>query len=267
MIKKVLAILSLVLVIFACSKVPVTGRRQMKLLPETTLINMSAEAYTDFLTTNPVVAATNQDAAMVERVGKRIAAATEKYLKDNRKGKRLKGFDWNFKLVNDPTINAWCMPGGRVVFYTGILPITKDENGLAVVMGHEIAHAIARHGNERMSQQIAIHGAGASFNAMMNERPEATRNIFLQSYGVASALGSLAYSRRHEAEADHMGLVFMALAGYDPREAPKFWERMSQLGGADVPEILRTHPSDEKRIKNINDKMSEAMYYYNMNKK
>lgn len=265
---RVLIAMFLIGVILACARVPITGRRQMKLLPESTLIGMSSSAYSDFLASSQQVPATDDDAAMVERVGKRIAKAVEKYLEDNRKSNRVSGFDWSFKLVNDPTVNAWCMPGGRIVFYTGILPITKDENGLATVMGHEIAHAIARHGNERMSQQIAIQGAGASLNAMASEQPELTRNILLQSYGVGSALGSLAYSRRHEAEADHMGLIFMSLAGYDPREAPKFWERMSEAAGAggQVPEMLRTHPSDDKRIANLNEKMDEAMFYYNQNK-
>jgi predicted Zn-dependent protease len=201
---------------------------------------------------------------MVRRVGERISVAVEKYLKDNGLGKNVASFDWTFNTVDDPTVNAWCMPGGRVVFYTGILPITKDEAGLAVVMGHEIAHAVARHGNERMSQGMLIMGTGLTLDILTAEQPETSRALLLQSFGVGSALGSLAFSRSHETEADRMGLIFMAMAGYDPREAPKFWERMSAMsGGAKPPEFLSTHPSDTRRIADLEAYMPKALKYYN----
>ena len=165
-------------------------------------------------------------------------------------------------MVEENTVNAWCMPGGKVVVYTGILPVTQDEASLAVVMGHEIAHAIARHGNERMSQAIAVQGAGMTLEALTAQNPGLTRDIFLQSYGVGSQLGMLAYSRKHESEADKMGLVFMAMAGYDPRVAPTFWQRMSAQGGPAPPELLSTHPSDETRIHDLEAFMPEALKYY-----
>ena len=202
---------------------------------------------------------------MIKNVGAKIAQATEKFLQSKGKASRTSGFNWEFNLVNDETVNAWCMSGGKVVFYTGILPVTQDENGLAVVMGHEIAHAVARHGNERMSQQLALQGGGLTLQVLLSEKPELTQNLLLQAYGVGATLGSLKYSRTHETEADKMGLVFMAMAGYDPQKAPEFWKRMSALGGAKPPEFLSTHPSDETRIKDLQEFMPTAMKYYNGN--
>jgi len=175
---------------------------------------------------------------------------------------RVAGFEWQFNVVNDQTVNAWCMPGGKVVVYTGILPVTQDETGLAVVMGHEVSHAIARHGNERMSQGLALQFGGVALEVLTGENPGVARDLFLQVYGVGGALGMLSYSRKHETEADKLGLVFMAMAGYDPREAPKFWERMSQGGGQAPPEILSTHPSDQTRMRDLEAFMPEALKYY-----
>ena len=155
------------------------------------------------------------------------------------------------------------MPGGKVVFYTGILPYTKDEAGLAVVMGHEIAHAIARHGNERMSQSMLVELGGTTLSALTAEQSKTAQSLFLSAYGVGSTLGTLAYSRKHESEADKMGLVFMAMAGYDPREAPEFWKRMAKSGGQKPPEFLSTHPSDQTRINDLNNYMPKALSYYN----
>ena len=175
---------------------------------------------------------------------------------------RIEGFEWEFNLVKDDAVNAWCMPGGKVVVYTGILPITKNETGLAVVMGHEIAHAIARHGNERMSQQILLQYGGQTLDILLSSKPDEMRNLFLTSYGVAGGMGSLAFSRSQETEADKLGLVFMGMAGYNPEEAVTFWERMSNVGGSKPPEILSTHPSDETRINNLRAYLPEAMKYY-----
>ncbi|GAB5538938.1 MAG: M48 family metallopeptidase [Salibacteraceae bacterium] len=222
---------------------------------------MSLTQYDAFLKENEQVTGTS-DAQMVKTVGNKIAAAVESYLKKHGQGKRVKDFDWDFNLVNDNTVNAWCMPGGKVVFYTGILPITKDENGLAVVMGHEIAHAIARHGNERMSQGLALQGGGIALGVALSDKPELTQTIFQQAYGLGGQLGMLKYSRMHESESDKMGLVFMAMAGYDPREAPEFWKRMKAQGGAKPPEFLSTHPHDDTRIKDLNEFMPQAMKHY-----
>ena len=251
-----------ILVLDACAKVPITGRRQLNLLPESELMVMSLAAYNEFLGENEPLPASDANVRMVRRVGERLASSATTFLEANGAGKRVAGFQWTFNVVDDPTVNAWCMPGGRVVVYTGILPITQDEPGLAVVMGHEIAHAIARHGNERMSQGLALSVGGIALDVALSEKPEITRQLLLQSYGIGGSLGMLAYSRNHESEGDKMGLVFMAMAGYDPRTAPKFWERMSQQGGAAPPQLLSTHPSDEQRIKDLEAFMPEALKYY-----
>jgi len=249
--------------VYSCSKVPITGRRQLSLIPETQMAGMSATAYSDFLSENPPLPESNSDAQRVKRVGLKISKAVDEYLKSKGREDLVENFVWEFHTVNDPTINAWCMPGGRVVFYTGILPLCKDDAGIAVVMGHEVAHAVAKHGNERMSQALGIQGAGQALSILTSEQPTTTRNLLLQSYGIGSQLGSLAYSRKHESEADKLGLVFMAVAGYDPRVAPAFWERMAaQSNGGKPPELLSTHPSDNTRIKDLQNFMPEALKYY-----
>jgi len=250
------------LILSSCSKVPITGRRQLNLLPSSQMQEMSMTSYNEFLSTNQVVADSDSRTKMIKRVGEKIAAATEKYLSEHGHKHLVDNFDWQFNLVEDPTLNAWCMPGGRVVFYTGILPVCKDENGIAVVMGHEVAHAVAKHGNERMSQQIAIQGAGMTLGALLEEKPALTQDLALQAFGVGSQLGSLAYSREHESEADKMGLIFMAIAGYNPREAPELWKRMSEQGGAQPPEFLSTHPNHETRISDLEAFMPEALKFY-----
>lgn len=259
--KRIVAIGLLVLAV-ACAKVPITGRKQMNLLPESELMGMSLTSYQDFLKENPPLPGTDQRVQMVKRIGDKLAAAATKYCNDNGAASRVAGFNWEFNVVDDATVNAWCMPGGKVVVYTGILPVTQDEAGLAVVMGHEIAHAIARHGNERMSQGVLTQLGGVALTVALSEKPAQTQNLFLQSYGIGSQLGMLAYSRNHESEADKMGLIFMAMSGYDPRTAPKFWERMSAGGGAAVPELLSTHPSDATRVRDLEAYMPKALEYY-----
>ena len=246
----------------SCAKVPITGRRQMNLVGEAQLMTMATGQYNEFLGTNPPLPASDARVRQVRGIGEKLAAAAAQYLADNRASDRVEGFQWEFNVVNDNTVNAWCMPGGKVVVYTGILPVTQDDAGLAVVMGHEIAHAIARHGNERMSQAIALQGAGMTLEVLTAQKPGMARDIFLQSVGIGGQLGMLKYSRTHETEADKMGLIFMAIAGYDPREAPKFWERMSQGGGQAPPELLSTHPSDETRMHDLTVFMDEALKYY-----
>lgn len=261
--KKVLFYLILFSILISCSKVPISGRRQVNLLPESTLLNMSLTSYRDFLSKNPVVPASNAQAQMVKKVGQNISKAVETFMRQKKQTKRIKNFKWEFNLVNNNTVNAWCMPGGKVAVYTGLLPVTKDETGLAVVMGHEIAHAIARHGNERMSQQLLVALGGIGLAIAIAEKPKETQDIFFTSYGVGSSLGILKYSRTHESEADKLGLVFMAMAGYNPQEAIGFWERMAaQSGGPNVPELISTHPSDANRIKDIKAFLPQAMKYY-----
>lgn len=258
----VLAGILAVVFVWSCSKVPITGRRQMKLLPDAKLIQLSNQEYAKFIAANTLMPANDTNTIMVKKVGNKIASEIQKFLVSQKQAKRLNGYKWEFNLIQSNTVNAWCMPGGKVVVYTGLLPVTKDEKGLAVVMGHEIAHAIANHGNERMSQQMAIKMGGTALAVAMEQQPSQTAEVFNQCYGVGSSLGALAYSRKHETEADKLGLCFMAMAGYDPNTAVGFWERMSKMGGGASLQLLSTHPSDATRIKNIKEYMPKAMKYY-----
>ena len=252
-----------VLLLLSCSTVPVTGRRQLNLIPDSQLNSMSFNQYSEFISSHEL-SKDKEKTAMVKRVGKKIEGAVERYFASHDMSKQLKDYRWEFNLVEDSLVNAWCMPGGKVVVYTGILPVTRDETGLAVVMGHEIAHAVANHGNERMSQGlIALTGGLALSKALENKKQE-TQNLFLAAYGVGVQLGGLLpYSRLQESEADRLGLIFMAMAGYDPHGAVDFWRRMAadNKGGA-PPEFLSTHPSDETRIRKIQEEIPEAMQYY-----
>lgn len=251
----------------SCYKNPITGRKGLNLVDEGTMRSMANQEYASFLSTNRPVQGT-RDVDMVKRVGTRMAAAVQQYLTSKGQQSVISGYQWEFNLVNSNEANAWCMPGGKVVVYSGILPVVQNENGLAVVMGHEIAHAIARHGNERMSQQMAAQGIGTGLSVALSSQPTATRNIFNTAFGVGSQLGTLAYSRKHESEADHMGLIFMAMAGYNPSEAVPFWQRMAGLGGGQKPpELLSTHPSDERRVAQIREWLPEALKYYTPQKK
>lgn len=248
----------------SCTRVPITGRRQMNLLSESELMKLSLTEYNKFLAKHPPVPDTDTSTQLVKKVGNNIRVAVEKFMAANKKyKKRIAGYNWQFNYVkDDKTVNAWCMPGGKVVVYSGLLPITKNEDGLAVVMGHEIAHAIARHGNERMSQQLAVKTGGALLSSAMSGVSKETQDIFNISYGNVAGLGILAYSRKHELEADKLGLVFMAMAGYDPREAISFWERMAKLSKDGTLTILSTHPSDETRIAEIKKFLPKALKYY-----
>ncbi len=263
--KNSIVLLCIALTFVACFQVPISGRRQMNLLPESTMIGMSVTSYKEFLTKNPSMSGSDGDAQMVKNVGAKIQSAVTRYLGQKKMSDRVKGYKWEFNLVNDNTVNAWCMPGGKVVVYSGLLPVTQNETGLAVVMGHEIAHAIARHGNERMSQGLLSQLGGLGLQVAMSQKPKETQDIFNQAYGIGSTLGTLKYSRVHESEADKMGLVFMAMAGYDPAQAIPFWERMSKQGGPKNLEILSTHPSDETRIKDIRAFLPQATKYYKKN--
>ena len=224
---------------------------------------MSTKSYTEFLTKNPALPNSDTRAVMVKKVGSKIQAAVEKFLSDKKQSDRLAGYKWEFNLVtDDKTVNAWCMPGGKVVVYTGLLPVTLTEAGLAVVMGHEIAHAVARHGNERMSKSLMAQYGKSAIGSMVSSQNEAVQNVFLQSYGLGSTLVLLKYSRTHESEADKLGLVFMAMAGYNPEEAITFWERMAKIGGGGNMQMLSTHPSDETRIADLKKFLPKAKAYY-----
>jgi predicted Zn-dependent protease len=262
MIKKNYLLFLLIFITVACSVVPFSNRKRFNIVPDDMMLSMSFTNYSDFLSKNPPISVNNSNAKMVKDIGNKLSSAVSNYMTQKGMSSEIKDFKWEFNLVNNNEVNAWCMPGGKVVVYTGILPLTKDADGLAVVMGHEIAHAIAKHGSERMSQQMLIELGGMTLSAAMEKKPEATKNIFLTAYGVGSTLGSLAYSREHEYEADKLGLFFMAMAGYDPNKAISFWERMSQQGNSGGLELLKTHPSDVNRIAEMRKNMPEAMKYF-----
>lgn len=256
-------LLSIISLISGCSQVEITGRKRINLMPDSMMNSMSFQNYGEFLSSHKLSTNTQQT-QMVKRVGSRIQNAVEKYCSDNGIQNKLKGYEWEFNLVEDPNVNAWCMPGGKVVVYTGLLPVTQTESGLAVVMGHEIAHAFAKHGAERMTQELGVEITGMALSKVLEERSEQTQSIFMAAYGLGSQVGILLpYSREHEEEADHLGLVFMAMAGYDPHEAVTFWERMAAANSGSQPlQILSTHPTNASRIRNIRSLLPEAMTYY-----
>lgn len=261
--KKYVLFFTASLALAACSRVPITGRSQLNLVPESTMQSMALQQYQSFLSENKVVSqTTSKDAEMVKRVGQRIANAVTRYMNQNNMGSEISSYKWEFNLVDSKEVNAWCMPGGKVVVYTGLLPVTQNETALACVMGHEIAHAIARHGNERMSQGLVMQGIQVAGSVALNRNPTAV-NIFNQAFGVGGNLGTLAFSRGNELEADHLGVIFMAMAGYNPQESIPFWQRMANMSkGQKPPEFLSTHPSDATRVQKLQQLMPEAMKYY-----
>ncbi len=262
-ILKFFLIICVLFLIHSCATVPVTGRKQLDLVSSSEINTMSATQYQDVIKKGPL--STNKEQTeMIKRVGSRIQKGVEQYMAAKGWSDQLAGFQWEFNLIqDDKTVNAWCMPGGKVAFYTAILPICKDENGIAVVMGHEVAHAIANHGRERMSQGLIEQMGLGTLSAAMGQNPSATNQLFMQAVGMGSNLGMLKFSRTHESEADHIGLIFMAMAGYDPHNAPIFWRRMVEMNkGEKPPEFLSTHPSDETRIKALEGWLPEAMGYY-----
>lgn len=262
-IKITIATTALLATFTSCHRNAMTGKSALNLIPEQELITMSKTEYQKFLTEHPPLPASDSRVQMVRNCGERIQKAVEEIYAQKNATKDLNGFEWEFNVVGEEVVNAWCMPGGKVVVYTGLLPVTQDETSLAVVMGHEIAHAIARHGNQRMSQGLLIQYGGATLSAMVGSKPQATQALFNQSFGLVSTLGALKYSRKHETEADKLGLCFAAAAGYNPEAAIAFWERMAAAsGGQKPPEILSTHPSDATRIAALKEYMPEAMKYY-----
>lgn len=262
--KKLAALAILILAVFiSCHKNAVTGSRGVTLIPESELMGMSDQQYDQFLKQHPPLPASDSRTEMVRRCGTKIQKSVEQYYAQKGLSKELEGFKWEFNVVDENTINAWCMPGGKVVVYTGLLPVTGDEQSLAVVMGHEIAHAIGRHGNQRMSQGLLVQLGGAALSIALAQKPALTQELFNQAYGVSTTLGVLSYSRKHETEADKMGLIFAAMSGYNPEAAITFWQRMADSNkGQKPPELLSTHPSDERRIKDLKSFMPEAKKHY-----
>ncbi len=257
-------LLSFGLFITGCTTNAITGRKQLSLVSESSLQQEAVSQYQSFLSQNKVVSsAASKDAEMVKRVGNRIAAAITKYYSQKGLSNELAGYKWEFNLIDNKEVNAWCMPGGKVVVYTGLLPVAQNEAALAIVMGHEITHAVAHHGQERMSQALLAQGIGLTGDIFTSGNAQAN-NIFKSVYAPGAQIGVLLpNSRNQEYEADHHGLIFAAMAGYNPREAIPFWTRMANLNsGSQTPEILSGHPLDSKRIEKIHGYMNEALKYY-----
>jgi predicted Zn-dependent protease len=261
-LKLLFAVLA-VTTIYSCATVPLTGRRQLSLVGDSQINESAALSYKQLLADPKTkVIATGADAQRVKIIGRQLATAIERYLQQNGYANQYQ-FTWEFNLIQSNEINAWCMPGGKVAVYSGILPVTKTDAGLATVMGHEIAHAIARHSAERMSQELAAQAGGGLVGAATNNKSAATQTIIGQLYGVGGQLALLKYSRNQESEADRLGLTFMAMAGYDPNEAVAFWQRMAaQNKSGAQPEFLSTHPADATRIAAIQAAVPDAMKYY-----
>ncbi|MDR1983991.1 MAG: M48 family metallopeptidase [Prevotellaceae bacterium] len=265
--KKISLLLLIAACIWSCSSVPITGRKQLMLVSETDVLASSFDSYSAYM--KAAKKSTDKNAAtLVTKVGQRIADAVEYYYKSNGMEEMIKSYAWEFNLVEDENVNAFCMPGGKIVVYTGILPVTQDETGLAVVLGHEVAHAVAKHANERMSQQMVIAYGAEAVTSLLGNTSDKVKSIGGTVLGLGAQFGvMLPFSRKHELEADHLGLIFMAIAGYNPEAAVPFWQRMSQPSGSAVEntvlEFFSTHPSGETRIADIQKELPEVMEIYN----
>jgi len=260
---RLLAALLVTLLAASCSTVALTGRRQLNIVPDGEMLSMSSQQYGEFMKENKP--STNaEQTARIKRVGARIQSAVEEYARQTGHANDLAGYAWEFNLVESKEVNAWCMPGGKVVFYTGIMPVCRDDDGVAVVMGHEVAHAVAKHGAERMSQSLLVEMGGAALSVALQAKPQETQQLWMSAFGAGAQYGVLMpFGRGQESEADHLGLIFMAMAGYDPHHAVEFWQRMSKASGGEKPsEFMSTHPSDEHRIQKIQEELPEAMRYY-----
>jgi predicted Zn-dependent protease len=265
MIRKIISFVVLAGLVIGCSKNPLTGKSQFTLFKESEMQTMATQQYQQFLSSNKVVAtAGNKDAEMVRRVGQRITKAVEEYYAEKGMADKLAGFKWEYNLVDSKEVNAWCMPGGKIVVYTGLLPISQNEAALAVVMGHEVSHALLQHGNQRMSQQLGAQVVGTGLQVALSNKPAETQNAYMAAFGIGSQVGVLLpFSRKQESEADEYGLYFAAMAGYNPEEAIPLWERMEKASsGQKPPEFLSTHPSEGRRIDQLKQLMPKALKYY-----
>ena len=262
--RKILILITLLsFFISSCSTVPLTGRKRIALLPSSSLTTMAFQSYRSLLNKSRL-STDFRKVAIVRKVGNRIARAAEMFMREEGLVKELKNFKWEFNLIeNRKVINAFCMPGGKVAVYTGILPIALNETGLAVIMGHEIGHAIAKHGNERMSQLLLVQLGGVALDIALKNKPDKTRGLMMIAFGVATQLGVLLpFSRTHESEADHIVLILMARAGYDPAAAISFWQRMDRKTGKRGPKFLSTHPASKTRVKRLRKLLPSVLKYY-----
>lgn len=259
-ILKLSGFLILAVGVTACVTNPITGRSSVQIANNADIATAAASEYKTTLSSSKVVTGTT-DANRVKNVGTRIKTAAYNYYKSIGRESALSNYNWEFNLIQDSQLNAWCMPGGKVAFYTGIMPVCKDDNGVAVVMGHEVSHALAGHGNERISQAMIAQYGGSILSGSISNNQWAS--IFEQVYPVGAQVGLLAYGRKQESEADEMGLYLMAMAGYDPRSATSFWQRMEASSTRSrQPEFLSTHPNPANRIADLNADMPKALQYY-----
>lgn len=260
--RKIILLISLA-ILAACATVPMTGRNQFIAIPSAEINALGIDSYNQVVKEEGLSG--NQDyVRQVRRVGVRITEAVETFLTQNNQQSRVENYDWEYNVLASDQLNAFAIPGGKIAFYEGIMPVCQDDDGVAVVMSHEIAHAIARHGNERMSQALVVNMGGIALSEALSTKPQMTYDLAMTAFGIGAQVGvMLPYSRLHESEADELGLYFMALAGYDPRTAPGFWTRMMEKGGDRPPEFLSTHPDPETRIKDLERHMPKAMEYYN----
>lgn len=257
--KKVISLAVVFLFIASCSTVPITGRKRINIVSDAQILPVSFEQYAGFLKEHKI----STDVKMsneVRNVGINISRAVDKFMRANGMVSEANNYRWEFNLIDDKTVNAWCMPGGKVVFYTGILPICENTDGIAAVMGHEVAHAFAKHGQERMTSAYGQQLGGIAVALGTGKKDPKSRELWNTIYGVGSTVGMLAFSRTHETEADKLGMVFMVMAGYKPEEAINVWIRMSQrASGGAPPEFLSTHPSNKTRINNLKNYLPTAV--------
>ncbi|PQB06515.1 peptidase M48 [Polaribacter filamentus] len=259
--KKIIVLVVAVFLFAECSTVPITGRKRINLVSDAQVLPASFAQYKGFLEENKL--STNKELTnQVKIVGQNISAAVDRFMRANNMVEEANSYKWEFNLVEDKTINAWCMPGGKVVFYTGIMPICANNDGVASVMGHEVAHAFAKHGQERMTNSYGQQIGGLLVALGTSDKNAESQQIWNTAFGITSGLGMLKYSRVHEQEADRLGLVFMIMAGYDGTEAAEVWVRMSEKSdGSSQPEILSTHPSNESRIQDLRSYLPTARKY------
>jgi len=259
--KKAIFSLIVISVALACTKTAFTGRKALNIVPSNEINALSNDEYRKFLSQNKTLSS-GQEVEMVRRIGNDLKEAVNVYYRKTGKAAELKNFNWEFNVVESKDVNAWCMPGGKVVVYTGILPVTRNEDALAVVMGHEIAHAIANHGNERMSQGLMAQLGMSSLDIALSQKSTQTRNLLMTAAGVGAQYGvMMPFSRKHESEADEIGLYLMTMAGYNPAEAAPFWQRMGQSGGGSPPEFMSTHPDPSRRSQTLKKLIPKAQEY------
>ncbi len=265
--QKILSSSLVVLMAVQCATVPLTGRKQFSIIPASQIMALSNQSYDQILKENKI-SSNAQYVNTVKSVGHNISGAVERYFASKNQSDLLKGYAWEYNVLQSKEVNAFCLPGGKIAFYEGIMPVCIDENGVAVVMSHEVSHAIANHGNERMSEQMAVQLGGMALDAALSQKPDATRKIALAAFGAGTTVGVLLpFSRTQESEADELGLYFMAMAGYDPSKAIEFWQRMMDQSKGAPPEFLSTHPSDQTRINQLKKHMNKAMQFYKKEQK